>query len=191
MKRELTAALRMAAITIVLTGVLYPLAVTGVAQLVFPSQANGSLVRSGSEVVGSALIGQSFEGPEYFHSRPSYAGDGYDGALSSGSNLGPTSAALRDEVAARVKSVREQNGLAPEAEVPIDLVTGSGSGLDPHISVAAAQLQVDRVARERGMTGDAVRVLVAEATVGRQLGVLGEPRVNVLVLNMALDDAQQ
>lgn len=188
MKRELSRALRMAGVTIVLTGVIYPLVVTGVARIVFPRQASGSIVRGASGPVGSELIGQAFEGAGYFRSRPSYAGDGYDASASGASNLGPTSKTLRDIVASRVAQVRAENGLAHDARVPIDLVTGSASGLDPHISVAAARLQVPRVARERGLTTARVEELVERSTQDRQLWILGEPRVNVLVLNMALDE---
>lgn len=191
MRHELQRALRMALVTLVLTGVIYPLAVTGLAQLVFPSRADGSLVRVGSEVVGSELIGQSFSEPGYFRGRPSYAGDGYDASRSGGSNLGPTSATLRDAVASRVRETRALEGIVADEPVPVDLVTGSASGLDPHISVAAAQLQVERVARERGMSSAEVRELVALHTQPRQLGFLGEPRVNVLALNMALDETQR
>lgn len=190
MKRQLLTALRLAGITLLLTGVVYPLVVTGISQLAFPARARGSLVfDDAGNAVGSQLIGQEFAGPGYFVGRPSYAGDGYDAAASGGSNLGPTSRELRDTVATRVAQVRAREGLTSDAQVPIDLVTGSGSGLDPQISVASAELQVPRVARERGMTEEAVRALVNEHTDGRQLGFLGEPRVNVLLLNMALDRA--
>lgn len=190
MKRQFLIALKLAGFTLLLTGVVYPLVVTGIAQLAFPSQARGSLVLDDAgHAVGSRLIGQSFAAPGYFAGRPSYAGEGYDAKASGGSNLGPTSRELRDTVAERVGAVREREGLAADAQVPIDLVTASGSGLDPHISVASARLQVSRVARERGMTEQAVQALVDECTEGRALGLLGEPRVNVLLLNMALDKA--
>jgi len=179
----------MAALTLLLTGLIYPLAVTGLAQLAFPHQANGSLVSNASGLVGSELIGQSFAGEGYFHTRPSSAGDGYDASLSAGSNLGPTSKALRERVSQNVQDVRAKNDLATDASVPVDLVTGSGSGLDPHISVASAMLQVPRIAGERDLTVAQVEALVDEHTEGRQLGLLGESRVNVLALNMALDEA--
>jgi K+-transporting ATPase ATPase C chain len=182
-------ALTLTAVLCVLTGVLYPGMVTGMAQLVFPSQANGSLVTVNGRIVGSALIGQSFTRAEYFHSRPSAAGAGYDAAASSGSNKGPTDRRLADMlVAARVDSVVANDGAAKGA-VPSDMVTASASGLDPHISPANAQLQVARVARARGVDAADVRRLLDERTEGRQFGLFGEPRVNVLLLNIALDSA--
>ncbi len=173
----------------VVTGLLYPGAVTGLAQLLFPSQANGSLVTVNGRVVGSALIGQSFTRDEYFHSRPSAAGAGYDAAASSGTNKGPTDRKLADTlIAARIDSATAQLPVARGA-VPSDMVTASASGLDPHISPANAQLQVARVARARGADSVAVRQLLDTRTEGRQFGLFGDPRVNVLLLNIALDSA--
>jgi K+-transporting ATPase ATPase C chain len=172
----------------VLCGLAYPLVMTGIAQVVFNRQANGNLVTRDGEVVGSSLVGQNFSAPQYFHPRPSAAGaDGYDGGSSSGSNLGPSSQALVDRVQESLQTVREVNGLASDARVPVDAVTASGSGLDPHISPAYAELQVPRIARRRGLSEDAVRALVKEHTEGSTLFLLGEPRVNVLELNLALD----
>jgi K+-transporting ATPase ATPase C chain len=171
-----------------LCGAAYPLLMTGFAQAVFPGKADGSIIEVDGEPVGSALVGQNFSGPEYFHPRPSAAGaDGYDGGASSGSNLGPSSQALVDRVTESLATIREENGLADDALIPVDAVTASGSGLDPHISPAYAELQVARVARERGMSEDEVGQLVEKYTEGSTLLVLGEPRVNVLRLNIALD----
>jgi len=169
------------------TGLVYPGIVTGLAQLLFPRQANGSVIEVGGRVVGSELIGQPFTRPEYFHSRPSAAGAGYDATASAGSNKGPTDAKLADTlIAGSVQQVVEEDG-AQRGKIPADMVTASGSGLDPHISPANADLQVARVARARGVGAEQVRALVRRHTEGRQLGFLGEPRVNVLLLNIALD----
>jgi K+-transporting ATPase ATPase C chain len=171
------------------TGVAYPLVVTGVAQLAFPGRADGSLVRRHGVVVGSRLIGQAFAGDRYFHPRPSAAGDGYDAMASSASNLGPTNPALLRAVRQRVRAYRRENLLAPGQVVPVDAVTASASGLDPDISVENARLQATRVARVRGLPVAEVQSLVARHTSGRSLGFLGEPAVNVLELNLALDAA--
>ena len=179
----------MTIVLMVITGLLYPGLVTGLAQMLFPSQANGSLITADGRVVGSALIGQRFARSEYFHPRPSAAGNGYDDTLSSGTNKGPTDRKLADTlIASAVDSAVQLDG-AIRGQIPSDLATSSGSGLDPHISPASASLQVARVARVRGISSDAVRALVAQATKGRQWGFLGEPRVNVLQLNLALDSA--
>lgn len=188
MKNLITAVL-MTIVTTILLGLIYPLAVTGIAQLVFPDKANGQILkRSDGTIVGSKIIGQPFGGPGYFHSRPSAAGAaGYDAGASSGSNLGPTSQKLIDRVKADVERVQAEN---PGKPVPIDLVTTSASGLDPHISPAAAEFQVPRVARERGLSENEVQQTVAKHTDGRTLGFLGEARVNVLELNLDLDRKQ-
>jgi len=180
------------ALTIVLTalvGIVYPFFVTGLSELLFNEKARGSLIEKDGGVIGSRLIGQPFKGVGYFHSRPSAAGSGYDAAASGGTNLGPTSKTLFDEqVRGRSKQLRAEN---PNAEIPVDLITSSGSGLDPHISPAAAEFQISRVAKERRMNEDEVRGLVHKHTEGRQFGVLGERRVNVLELNLALDEVSK
>ena len=190
MKKQVLTAIGMTIVTTVLFGFAYPLAVTGLAQLVFPRQANGSLIVSADgHVVGSHLLGQPFASAKYFHPRPSAAGtSGYDPTSSGGSYLGPTNKQLLDRVSAAIESLRSEN---PAAAVPIDLVTASGSGLDPEISPAAADFQVPRVARVRGMPEETVRELVGKYTSGRQWGILGEPRVNVLELNLELDRVSQ
>ncbi|MDA8333894.1 MAG: potassium-transporting ATPase subunit KdpC [Peptococcaceae bacterium] len=186
MKTLKTAVLLLLFMTI-LTGVAYPLAVTGLAQGLFPRQADGSIIYRDGRPVGSSLIGQKFSGPGYFHGRPSAAGHGYDATASGGSNLGPTSKTLIKHVARRAALVRKENGLPPGAPVPSDLVTSSASGLDPDISPAAAFLQVPRVAKARHLSEDQVRTLVQNHIKGPELGFMGNPRVNVLRLNLALD----
>jgi K+-transporting ATPase ATPase C chain len=181
---NLIAAVRMTIVTTLLLGVAYPLAITAVAQFAFADKANGQLIERNGAIVGSRLIGQGFASPGYFRPRPSAAGAGYDAANSAGSQLGPTNKKLIDAVKANVEAARKEN---PDAPVPIDLVTTSASGLDPHISPAAAEFQVPRVARERGIAGADVRRLVDANTAGRQLGFFGEPVVNVVELNLALD----
>ncbi len=187
MKKNLLISIWFTLATTVMFGIIYPLAVTGLAQVIFPRQANGDLIKQGDKLVGSHLLGQPFTAPGYFYSRPSAAGSaGYDPTASSGSNLGPTNKALIDRVNASVQQLQPTN---PGAPVPVDLVTASGSGLDPDISPAAAEFQVPRVAKERGISEQDVRAAVARHTKGRQWGFLGEPRVNVLDLNLDLDAA--
>ncbi|HEX3558657.1 MAG TPA: potassium-transporting ATPase subunit KdpC [Pyrinomonadaceae bacterium] len=187
MKKNLITAVLMTFVTTALLGLIYPLVVTGLAQVIFPDKANGQLVRrADGSLIGSALIGQPFSSPGYFRPRPSAAGPtGYDAGASSASNYGPTNQKLIDRVKADVEKLRAEN---PGELVPVDLVTSSASGLDPHITPAAAEFQLPRVARERGLSEAEVRRLVAAHTEGRQFGLLGEPRVNVLLLNLALDE---
>ena len=187
MKKNFITAILMTIVTTIILGLIYPLVVTGLAQVIFPDKANGQLIRNAEgTVIGSRLIGQPFTSPGYFRSRPSAAGaNGYDASGSGGSNLGPTNQKLIDRVKADVEKLQREN---PGKPAPIDLVTTSGSGLDPHISPAAAEFQVPRVARERGMSEDELRQVVAAHTEGRQFGFLGEPRVNVLELNLDLDN---
>jgi K+-transporting ATPase ATPase C chain len=184
MRSEIRPALLMLLVLTVVTGLLYPLAITAIAQGVFPHQANGQLIERNGTVIGSRIIGQGFSAPGYFRSRPSATATPYDAANSAGSQLGPTNKKLIDAVQAAVAAAQKEN---PGSPVPIDLVTTSASGFDPHISPANAAFQIPRVARERGMTEDEVRRLVEADTEGRQFGFLGEPRVNVLELNLALD----
>ena len=184
MKKNLITALLMTLATTVLLGIIYPLVVTGLAQVLFPQKANGQLIEANGKLVGSKIIGQAFSGSSYFHSRPSAAGYGYQADNSNGTQLGPTNHQLTDRVKADAASLQAEN---PNAPVPIDLVTTSASGLDPDITPAAAAFQVPRVAKARGITEDQLRSLVAQRTQGRQFGFLGEARVNVLLLNLELD----
>jgi K+-transporting ATPase ATPase C chain len=185
LQRNLIVAVLMTLATTLLFGLIYPLAVTGLAQIMFPGRANGQLIERRGTIVGSRIIGQPFSSPGYFRSRPSAAGSGYDASASGGTNLGPTNRKLMDRIEADVERLRREN---PGRPIPVDLVTTSASGLDPHISPAAAEFQVPRVARERGVSEDDLRRLIAEYTRGRSFGVLGEPAVNVLMLNLALDE---
>ena len=183
-KNLITSILMTVALTIGL-GIIYPLGVTGLAQVIFPRQANGQLIQKNGKTVGSSIIGQGFSGTTYFHSRPSFAGNGYDAANSNGSQLGPTNQKLIDRVKADVANAQAENSALP---VPVDLVTGSASGLDPHITPAAAEFQLPRVAKERGTSPAQLRPLIAKHTEDRQFGLLGEARVNVLELNLELDE---
>jgi K+-transporting ATPase ATPase C chain len=176
------------AMTLVLTlllGIIYPCVVTGLAQVFFKEKAQGSLIEKNGKIIGSRLIGQPFQGPGYFHPRPSAAGIGYEGIASGGSNLGPTSKKLAERVKSTAELLRSEN---PDMPIPVDLVTSSASGLDPHITPAGAEFQIPRIARARGIQEEEVRQLVSKYTQGRQFGILGEPRVNVLELNLALDE---
>jgi potassium-transporting ATPase KdpC subunit len=187
MWQQLLPGLRMTLVMTVLTGLIYPLAVTGLSQVLFRDKANGSLITVNGQVVGSELIGQNFTRPEYFQPRPSAAGnDGYDATASGGSNLGPTNKKLIDRVQASVDKFHKDNP-DYQGDIPADLLTTSGSGLDPHISPASAEAQAERVAKARGASLDQIRALIASHTEGRDLGFLGEPRVNVLLLNLDLD----
>ena len=185
MKKNLITAVLMTVVTTILFGLLFPLVITGMAQVLFPKQANGELVTRNGKMVGSRLIGQSFSSPGYFHSRPSSAGTGYDAASSGGSNLGPTNQSLIARVQGMQTDCKTEN---PGTEIPMDLLTTSGSGLDPDISPEAAEFQVPRISRERGLSEDVVREAVRQHTESRQFGFLGEPRVNVLELNLTLDE---
>jgi K+-transporting ATPase ATPase C chain len=187
MKTQLRPAIALFVLLSLITGVFYPLTVTGIAQAIFPRQANGSLIVVNGKVYGSALIGQEFDDPKYFWGRPSAAG--YNAAASSGSNLGPTNPALVARIQARIEALKVADPDNP-LPIPVDLVTASSSGLDPHISIVAALYQVHRVAQARGWSDEAVKTFVGKYTEGRQFGVLGEPRVNVLLLNLALDGIQ-
>ena len=184
MKKNFLIAILMTVATTILLGIIYPLVMTGLAQVIFPKQANGQLIERAGRVVGSSIIAQGFTSPGYFHPRPSFAGNGYDAANSNGSQLGPSNQKLIARVQGDVSTAQAEN---PGTPVPIDLVTGSGSGLDPHITPANAEFQLPRVAKERGIGFDQLRVLVSKHTEGRQWGFLGEPRVNVLELNLDLD----
>jgi potassium-transporting ATPase KdpC subunit len=189
--RNLRPAILMTVVLTVLTGIVYPFAVFGVAQVLFPAQANGSLIVRGGRVIGSRLIGQNFSADRYFHPRPSAAGDkGYDASNSGGSNLAPSNRALIDTVRLRLRTLLKSNGGTSAGQVPIDLVTTSASGLDPEISPAGAEFQVERVARARGLSSAAVRAIVRRFTRPRYVGIFGEPGVNVLLVNLALDKTQ-
>lgn len=184
MKKNLWISIAMTVVTTVLLGLIYPMVVTGLAQVIFPHKANGQLIIKNGKVIGSEIIGQGFSGPAYFHSRPSAAGNGYDAANSGGSNLGPTNQKLLERVRADVATAQSEN---PGTPVPIDMVTTSASGFDPHITPANAEFQLARVARARGISVEQVKAVVSKHTEGRQFGILGEPRVNVLELNLDLD----
>jgi potassium-transporting ATPase KdpC subunit len=184
MKKNIIISVLMTIVTTILLGIVYPLVVTGIAQVIFPRKANGQLITQNGKLIGSSVIGQPFSGPTYFHSRPSAAGTGYDAANSGGTNLGPTNKTLISRVDQDTKALQAEN---PGVPVPVDLVTTSASGLDPHISIAAAEFQLPRVAKARGLSQAQLQQLIAAHTESRQFGILGEPRVNVLELNLALD----
>jgi K+-transporting ATPase ATPase C chain len=188
MKKSLITAVLMTMATTILLGIIYPLAITEISQIVFPRRANGQMILRDGKMLGSQIIGQAFTGPGYFHPRPSAAGNGYDAANSGGTNLGPTNRKLIDRVRQDIVDLQGEN---PGKPIPIDLVTTSASGLDPNISPAAAEFQVPRVARERGMSEDQIRQLVIKHTADRQLGFLGEPRVNVLELNIDMREREK
>jgi K+-transporting ATPase ATPase C chain len=185
MKKNLITAILMTIATTVLLGIIYPLVVTGLAQLIFPKKANGQLIQKDGKTIGSSILAQGFSSSAYFHPRPSFAGNGYDPMNTNGSQLGPTNQKLIDRVKGDVSTAHVEN---PSEPVPIDLVTGSASGLDPHITPASADFQLPRVAKERGATAEQLRALVQKHTEDRQFGFLGEPRVNVLELNLELDE---
>jgi K+-transporting ATPase ATPase C chain len=185
MKKNLITAILMTVATTILLGIIYPVVVTELAQLIFPKQANGQLIQKDGKTLGSSIIAQGFSSPAYFHPRPSFAGNGYDPMNTNGSQLGPTNQKLIDRVKRDVSTAHAENSSEP---VPIDLVTGSASGLDPHITPAAAEFQLPSIAKERGTTVDQLRALLAKHTEDRQFGFLGEPRVNVLELNLELDE---
>ena len=185
MKKNLITAILMTVATTILLGIIYPLVVTGLAQLIFPKQANGQLIQKNGKTIGSSILAQGFSSPAYFHPRPSFAGNGYDPTNTNGSQLGPTNQKLIDRVKGDALTAHAEN---PNTPVPIDLVTGSASGLDPHITPAGAEFQLPRVAKERGTTVEQLRALVQKHTEDRQFGFLGEPRVNVLELNLELDE---
>src|SRR5712691_11297833 len=186
MKKNLLIAVWFTLVTTVMFGFIYPLGITGLAQIFFRDRANGQLIKKDGKLIGSRIIGQAFTGPAYFHSRPSAAGTGYDPTSSGGSNLAPTNKNLLERVKGDVQKLQAEN---PSAPIPVDLVTASGSGLDPDISPAAAEFQIPRVARERHIAESDLRNLIARYTQPRQFGILGEPRVNVLQLNLALDSS--
>jgi len=192
MKQIIYRAIMATVVLAVITGIVYPLAVTGIAQLVFREKANGSLIKDNEKIIGSRLIGQNFTKPEYFHPRPSAAGKrGYDAGSSSGSNLGPTNAKLIESVKNNIRTIQEENPGVRTEQIPVDLVTASASGLDPHISPASALLQVPRIAKTRHLEEAVVKKLVADNTEDRLFGIFGEPRVNVLLLNLALDNIKK
>jgi potassium-transporting ATPase KdpC subunit len=190
MGRHISIAIRIAVVTIIVFGAIYPLVMTGIAQILFPKQANGSLVKENGKVIGSQLIGQQFSTPGYFHPRPSAAGIGYDAAASGGSNLAPTSKALANSIKERSKTIVKQNYGMDKDKIPVDMITSSGSGLDPDISLANANAQIPRVAKARGVSEAFIRELVKTNMTKRTLGFLGETRVNVLSINLAMDKSK-